>query len=63
VADPGEHLDDLRPGSFRDDALEQFLQDHAGGGDDRATGERIPQRPDLTHFGRSIPAQRERPAA
>jgi hypothetical protein len=54
---------DLRPGSFRDDAQEQFLQDHAGGGDDRATGERIPQRPDLTHFRRSIPAQRERPAA
>ena len=58
-----EHLDDLRPRSFRDDALEQFLQDHPRGGDDLTTGERIPQPPDLRPIGRSVPAQRERPDA
>ena len=58
-----EHLDDLPPGSFREDALEQFLQDHSGGGDDLTTGERIPQRPDLSHIRGSVPAQRERPDA
>jgi hypothetical protein len=58
-----EHLDDLRPGSFGDDALEQFLQDHPGGGDDLTTSERIPQCPDLSHIRGSVPAQRERPDA
>ena len=58
-----ERFDDLRPGSFRDDALEQLLQDHSGGDDKLATGERIPQRPDLTRIRRSVPAQRERPDA
>ena len=58
-----EHLDDLRPGSFRDDALEQFLQDHSGDGDDFPTGERIPQRPDLRQIRGSVPAQREGPDA
>ena len=38
VLQRNEHLDDLCPGSFRDDALEQFLQDHPGGRDDLATG-------------------------
>ena len=63
VLQRSEHLDDLRPGSFRDDALEQFLQDQPGGGDDLTTGERIAQRPDLGHIRRSVPAQRERPDA
>jgi hypothetical protein len=61
VLQRSEHLDDLYPGSFRDDALQQFLQDQPGDGDDLTTGERIPQRPDLRHIRRSVPAQRKRP--
>lgn len=63
VLQRSKHLDDLCPGSFRDDALEQFLQNHPGRGDDLTTGERTPQRLDLGHIRRSVPAQRERPNA
>jgi hypothetical protein len=63
VLQRSKHLDDLRPGSFRDDALEQFLQNHRGDGDELTTGERTPQRPDLGHIRGSVPAQRERPDA
>ena len=63
VLQPGEHLGDLHPGSLWDDALEQFLQNHPGSGDDLTTGERIPQHPDLRNVWRSVPAQCERPDA
>ena len=43
--------------------MEQFLQDHSGGGDDLTTSERMPQCPDLGHIRRGAPAQRERPDA
>jgi hypothetical protein len=63
VLQRSEHFDDLRPGSFRYDALEQFLQNYPGGCDDLTTGQRIAQRPDLGHIGRGVSAQRKRPDA
>lgn len=63
VLQHSERFRDLCPGSLWDDALEQFLKDHPGGGNDLTTGERISQRPDLRDVRRSVSAQSERPDA
>lgn len=59
----GESFDDLRvcPGSC--EALEQFLQDEAGGNNAIATGESLFERLDFRFFSLDISPECERPDA